>query len=192
LCRSARGYALGVVKPGSTARAEASDVIEILDALASIGVDAWLDGGWGVDALLGEQTRPHQDLDLVVRVEDVAAMRSILAAAGFQLVEGVPDSNFVLRDGRGREIDVHPVRFDDHGNGIYRMENGEDWLFPAEGFTGRGRVRGREVRCLSPDVQMVDHATGYVPHETDFHDMRLLHERFGTKLLGPYKDDATR
>src|SRR5215210_5454724 len=90
----------GVVKPGSTARAEPSDVIEILDALASRGIEAWLDGGWGVDALLGDQTRPHQDVDLVVRVDDVAEMRSALAPAGFELVEGVPDSNFVLRDDR--------------------------------------------------------------------------------------------
>jgi hypothetical protein len=27
----------------------------------------WLDGGWGVDALVGEQTREHEDLNLIVR-----------------------------------------------------------------------------------------------------------------------------
>jgi lincosamide nucleotidyltransferase A/C/D/E len=178
-----------VVKPGSTARAEASDVIEVLDALASAGIEAWLDGGWGVDALLNEQTRPHQDVDLVVRVEDVATMRSVLAPAGFQLVEGVPDSNFVLRDGRGREVDVHPVRFDDAGNGVYRMEDGGDWVYPAAGFGGRGVIAGRQVKCLTPEIQMLGHAGGYEPHETDFHDMRLLHERFGTPLQGPYLAD---
>lgn len=26
----------------------------------------WLDGGWGVDALLGRQTRPHDDMDIVI------------------------------------------------------------------------------------------------------------------------------
>jgi lincosamide nucleotidyltransferase A/C/D/E len=175
-----------VVKPGSTARADVGDVIEILDALTSAGIEAWLDGGWGVDALLGEQTRPHQDLDLVVRLEDVARLRSALAPAGFELVEGVPESNFVLRDGRGREVDVHPVRFDDAGDGVYRMEDGGDWIFPAAGFVGRGVVGGRDVRCLTPEVQMLGHAGGYEPHETDFHDMRLLHERFGTALQGPY------
>ena len=34
--------------------------------LQSAGVRVWLDGGWSVDALLGEQTRPHADLDLAV------------------------------------------------------------------------------------------------------------------------------
>ena len=163
-----------------------SDVIELLDRLAGADVAAWLDGGWGVDALLGGQTRAHKDLDLIVRVEEVPRMRDALARDGFQLVTGEPGSNFVLRDQRGREIDVHPARFDDAGDGIYRMENGDDWVFPADGFTGTGRVGRRDVACLTADVQMVDHATGYEPGETDFHDMRLLNERLGTRLLPPY------
>ena len=179
-----------MVKRGSKARAEATDVREVLEALDSAGIESWLDGGWGVDALLGEQTRSHQDIDLVVRVSDVATMRTTLAVQGFELVEGVPDSNFVLRDGRDREVDVHPVRFDDEGDGIYRMENGEDWIIPAEGFSGRGSIGDRTVKGMSPDVQMLNHAGGYEPAETDFHDMRLLHERFGTTLQGPYASEG--
>ena len=175
-----------MVKPGSKARAEASDVLEVVDALTSAGIDSWLDGGWGVDALLGEQTRPHQDIDLVVELRNVATMQSILADHGFELIEGVPESNFVLRDGRDREVDVHPVRFDDAGNGVYRMEEGGDWIYSAAGFGGRGTIAGRPVTCLTAELQMVGHAGGYTPAETDFHDMRLLHERFGTPLQGPY------
>jgi lincosamide nucleotidyltransferase A/C/D/E len=69
----------------------------------------WLDGGWGVDALVGEKTREHNDLDLIVRDADEALMRGVLAARGFAQVEaGVPQS-FILADGKGREIDVHPL-----------------------------------------------------------------------------------
>ena len=163
-----------------------ADVAGIVDRLAGAGIDAWLDGGWGVDALLGEQTRPHDDLDLVVRLADVAPMRDLLAGDGFDLVRGEPGSNFVLRDGRGREIDVHPASFDERGNGIYRMENGEDWIYPATGLAGRGTVAGREVRCLTADFHMISHSQGYVPGETDFHDMGLLNARFGTRLLPPF------
>ena len=35
------------------------NVIDLLQKTESIGVDVWIDGGWGVDALLGRQTRPH-------------------------------------------------------------------------------------------------------------------------------------
>ena len=165
----------------------AADVVEILDRLDGAGIDAWLDGGWAVDALLGEQTRPHDDLDLIVRVDAVAAMRDALAEARFRLVRGEPVSDFVLRDRHGREVDVHPVTFDQTGDGIYRMESGEDWRYPAEGFGGRGRIERREVRCLTADVQMLCHSVGYEPAETDFHDMRLLNARLGTRLLPPYR-----
>jgi lincosamide nucleotidyltransferase A/C/D/E len=162
------------------------DVVFILDRLEEAGIVAWLDGGWAVDAVVGEVTRPHADLDLIVELDDVVAMRGVLATDGFELVHGDPSSNFVMRDPREREIDVHPVRFDAGGDGIYRMANGEDWTFPAAGFAGMGLVGEREVRCLTADVQMLCHATGYEPDAIDAEDMRLLHERLGTDLLPPY------
>ena len=44
----------------------ADDVVEIVAWLQAAQVDIWLDGGWGVDALVGEQTRAHKDLDVIV------------------------------------------------------------------------------------------------------------------------------
>jgi len=164
----------------------AEDVVFILDRLDGAGVVAWLDGGWAVDAVLGEVTRPHADLDLIVELDDIATMRRVLAADGFELARGNLASNFVLRDPSRREIDVHPVRFDPGGDGIYRMANGEDWIFPAAGFAGTGGIGAREVRCLTADVQMLCHSTGYEPDEIDAQDMLRLHERLGTPLLPPY------
>src|SRR5688500_19732575 len=56
------------------------------------------------------------------------------------------------------EVDVHAFVFDETGNGVYRMSNGEDWVFPAPGFAGRGQILGFNVRCLSPEVQVLCHA----------------------------------
>jgi lincosamide nucleotidyltransferase A/C/D/E len=39
-------------------------------------------GGWGVDALIGEQTQTHDDLDLWVRIEHDGRLREVLAAGG--------------------------------------------------------------------------------------------------------------
>ena len=44
----------------------APDVIEVINALGSASVDVWVHGGWGIDALLGEQTRAHDDLDVIL------------------------------------------------------------------------------------------------------------------------------
>jgi lincosamide nucleotidyltransferase A/C/D/E len=178
----------GAVRYGSIAMMTEDDVTMMLERLDGAGIDVWLDGGWAVDALLGEQTRSHGDLDLIVRVGDVPALRVALTGDGFELDRGETHSNFVLRDRAGREIDVHPVTFDVHGKGHYRMENGGEWVFPADGFSGKGRIGVREVHCLTADVQMLCHSHGYTPGETDIHDMRLLNERLGTVLLPPYDD----
>ena len=53
---------------------EASDLLAVLGQLDRAGVVIWLDGGWGVDALLGRQSRPHQDLDLVIDRDDLALL----------------------------------------------------------------------------------------------------------------------
>jgi len=34
----------------------AGQVVEVVSALGGAGVTVWVDGGWGVDALLGKQT----------------------------------------------------------------------------------------------------------------------------------------
>ena len=42
----------------------ADSAAAILAALDARDAEVWVGGGWGVDALLGEQTREHSDLDL--------------------------------------------------------------------------------------------------------------------------------
>jgi lincosamide nucleotidyltransferase A/C/D/E len=159
----------------------ARDVVELMDRLEENHVEAWLDGGWGIDALLGAQTREHDDIDLVLSTGDAPALIELLARAGYRLMAGDPFTNFVLLDELGRQVDVHPVRFSPEGDGIYRMETGGDWVFPAQAFTGRGRVDGRPVRCLSPEVQLLCHA-GYELDDEDRRDLQALHERFGVEL----------
>lgn len=159
-----------------------SALVELLRWLDEASIAVWLDGGWGVDALLQTQTRPHEDVDLILRVSDAPKLRETLGRRGFAIKEGSPPNSFVLANGSGLEVDVHAVVFDEDGNGIYRMENGKDWIYPAEGFSGRGVVGGKRVHCLSATAQVLCHAHGYTPTEKDFRDMELLQERFGVEL----------
>ena len=159
-----------------------SALVELLKLFESAAIPVWLDGGWGVDALLQTQTRTHKDVDIVLCVADVPKLREFLAMRGFTVREGKPPDSFVLANGTGLEVDVHAVTFNNDGDGVYRMQNGEDWVYPAEGFGGRGMVGGMGVRCLSPTTQVLCHAHGYVPVEKDFRDMELLVERFGVTL----------
>jgi lincosamide nucleotidyltransferase A/C/D/E len=160
---------------------DARQAVSILDALRSRGISAWIHGGWGIDALLGEQRRQHDDLDLVVQIGDWPRIVTSLAGLGYRVARGAPPTNVVLLDPVGRQIDVRPVRFAPNGDGIYRMETGEDWPFPAAGFAGHGRIGDRAVRCLTPDVEVLCHSD-YELDDEDVRDLAALAERFGIQV----------
>ena len=161
---------------------EPSFLLELLSWLGAAGIESWLDGGWGVDALLCAQTRPHKDVDLIVRVTDIPGLLSSLYAKGFAVREGQLPHSFVLADPEGHQIDIHAVSFDPDGNGVYRMQNGQEWIYPAAGFQGLGAVNGYLVLCLAAEAQVLCHAHGYIPTEKDLRDMALLAERFSVEL----------
>ncbi|WP_226863290.1 nucleotidyltransferase domain-containing protein [Mycolicibacterium baixiangningiae] len=47
------------------------EVLALYRAAVAAGVRLWVDGGWCVDALVGEQTREHDDLDVAVDRDDL-------------------------------------------------------------------------------------------------------------------------
>jgi lincosamide nucleotidyltransferase A/C/D/E len=56
----------------------AEDAVELLKLFEAHHITVWVDGGWGVDALLGEQTRLHNDLDLALAHQDVPTLRALI------------------------------------------------------------------------------------------------------------------
>ena len=69
-----------------------TDVHTVMDTLRTAGVEAWIVGGWGVDALLGAHTRCHRDLDVIVEADPGCVERAVqaLGAVGFRLA-ATPD-----------------------------------------------------------------------------------------------------
>ena len=159
-------------------------VVDALDCLESHEITLWLDGGWGIDALVGKQTRDHGDLDLVVAQGTLAAAESALRELGYRhdatLEPGLP-ARMVLLDCDRRQIDLHPVVLDAHGNGWQPLGDAAWGSYPATGLTGTGVVSERRVRCLTPELQLRHHL-GYAPDSNDRHDLRLLAQHFGLAL----------
>ena len=81
-------------------------LLAVIGLLEAEGIDVWLDGGWGVDALLGHQTREHDDLDLVVELDRASRVIELLDARGYSLVTGTPPKSFVMVDARGCQVDI--------------------------------------------------------------------------------------
>jgi lincosamide nucleotidyltransferase A/C/D/E len=154
----------------------ADEVLGVLDLLA--GADVWIGGGWGIDALLGEQTRPHRDLDLMHRLEQEPRVLDALHAAGFEQTVDWRPIRFVHAHQDGREIDLHPLVFQPDGSARQASpEPDEPFVYPAECFV-KGVIEGREVPCLSAEQQVYFHQ-GYQPTERDRHDMARLRAAFG-------------
>ncbi|QBD82272.1 amino acid transporter [Ktedonosporobacter rubrisoli] len=162
------------------------DVLEILNILEQAGIKVWLDGGWGIDALIGRQTRTHSDLDLVINLKQVEQAQQALALKGFAAQEDELPNRIVFQDHNTRQIDFHPVTFDRNGAGIQQLPDGQAFSYAAQGFTTRGTIDGQVVSCISPEVQADCHY-GYEPDEDDWHDMQLLRTHFGITLHKPYQ-----
>ena len=159
----------------------AQDVVEIVELLMRNGISLHVDGGWGVDALLGEQTRPHADVDIAVQHKDVPKLRELLGARGYREIarDDSWECNFVLADESGHEIDVHSYTFDAQGNNIFGVP------YPADSLTGSGTIAGHPVDCISAEW-MVSFHTGYQLASDDYHDVSALCERFGIEIPPEY------
>lgn len=79
---------------------------------------------WGVDALLGTQTREHEDLDIAVERQDMPKLLKLLEARDFKHIPRKDDQEymFVVKDPGGRRIDFHAYEFDKNGKNIYGIE----------------------------------------------------------------------
>lgn len=162
----------------------AGEVLAILDALANRHVAAWVGGGWGVDALVGEQTRPHRDLDLAVRADDLEAATVRLEGLGYRPSLDLLPVRLVLESADGRSVDLHPVTFDDAGHGTQPGDDGRVFDYPPDAF-GEGTIAAVTVPCLTAG-QLVRFHLGYAPQAHDRHDMALLRDRLGVDVPEPY------
>ena len=172
----------------------AEEVLRIYRRLGENGIQTWLTGGWGIDALLGEQTRPHKDLDVFLLLDDVVRTTALLESFGYTFAylwsenrpaidrQGVETATaFVLQDTEGREIDIHAFAVDEQGNGIPAWAEAEDFTIKKEDLTGEGLIAGSTVQCLTPEMQIRCHL-GYEIPEKQWHDLARLHEKYGVKL----------
>jgi lincosamide nucleotidyltransferase A/C/D/E len=148
------------------------ELLEILADLAEAGCSVWVAGGWGVDALVGRQTRSHRDLDLALDARNQTAALRTLGRRGSRVeTDWRPVRVKLVAEGRGW-VDVHPVVIDATGHGRQADVGGGHFDYPPEAFD-HGALGGVYVPCLSRDQQLLFH-TGYEPRTIDLLDLALL------------------
>lgn len=166
----------------------AGQALEIVARLRDAGVQAWVAGGWGVDALVGHQTREHSDADLIIALSDEATALRTLGEDGYAVYdrwgEGLLDRTFHLVNTRlHRSIEMSMVQLDaeDWRERVDELARSEGFEVP-EMFTS-GLIDGQPVLCVTIEMQLALHV-GYKPQDEDLADVALLCERFS--LERPY------
>lgn len=145
------------------------EVVALYRAARNAGIRLWIDGGWCVDALVGEQTREHDDLDLAVDRDDVDVLLGMLTAAGYRTTSHPSSTpwNFVMVDDLDRRIDIHVFHFDVSGQHDYGI------AYPARSLRGAGTIDGEHVECIAVE-SMYQFKTAYQPAAKDAADIRHL------------------
>ena len=149
-----------------------TEVRAVLDALDEAGITHWLAGGWGVDALVGRETRAHRDLDLLVVADRLEECVGLLARRGYVVeTDWLPVRVELVAPGVGW-VDLHPVEVEVTGTAVQQGPDETTYRYPAA-CRVTGSLRGRPVPCLSAERQLEAH-TGYPPRPQDTHDLALL------------------
>lgn len=149
-----------------------AEVLLVLGTLDTAGCRVWVGGGWGVDVLVGRQTREHHDLDLAIDAAGLHHGRAALSELGYLVeTDWLPVRLELHRPGHGR-VDLHPVTFDESGHGTQPGLAGAVFRYPAGSFLRR-RFHGAVIGCLSPGLQL-QFRQGYELRAADRHDLTLL------------------
>lgn len=160
----------------------AHDAVALCRLLEQHSIRFWVMGGWGVDALLHRETRPHKDLDILVALGDLPMLWKVFDEHSFTLqyvweenrwvdeeLERRPTA-FVAADTQGRELDVHVIDFGPNGTVIQLYDN--PWPFP-DAITGQGSIADTAITCVSKETQLLMH-TGYTLPDGQQRDLKLL------------------
>jgi lincosamide nucleotidyltransferase A/C/D/E len=163
----------------------AEDASKLYELLRRANIRCWVMGGWGVDALVGSQTRAHHDLDVLVLADDLRSLRQLFDERGFAIMHVWEAENrpldvdgdtwptaFVAADNDGIELDVHVVGL---RNGVVVPLCNVPWRFDPGGLDGRGMISGRPIACLAARTQLVMH-DGYELPEAHKRDLELLRD----------------
>lgn len=149
-----------------------ADVEFVLGELESADIGFWIGGGWGIDALVGRQTRDHEDLDLLIAAPDLERALALLSRHGFEVVTDWLPVRVAVGDDAGREIDLHPIVFEADGSAWLPGLDGDRFHYPVDSFV-EGSIARRTVPCISASLQLTFHL-GYEAKDKDRADMAAL------------------
>jgi hypothetical protein len=161
------------------------DIIRQVGAtLGRLRVRFWLRGGWAVDFMLGEITRPHADVDLVVWARNRRRIYQALAETGFALDRDLDVQTDFRKAGQNISI-IYLTRAPDgrvvtHGIPV--------WAWPPSSLPPHAfALAGVTARAVSPEQllwekESYEQGTGRPLRPKDVESMKVLQRMVSARL----------
>ena len=129
-----------------------TELFQVLDLLESLDMQFWLDGGWGVDVLYGQQTRLHRDIDIDFDANYTDQLLDLLQERGYQIETNWLPTRVELYSKELGYIDIHPFVLNADGTSKQPDLDGGWYEFQPDYF-GTAVFEGRSIPCISAKGQ---------------------------------------
>ena len=133
--------------------AQLADLRSVVRLFDNVGIDYWIGGGWAVDFHLGEITRRHSDIDVVVHHADKERLHEVLISEGYAVADDTePDAEMIYEHG-DLKLDLSFIVQDD---GLTVSPGWEMWPWPVDSFSSdTHQLLGVTCRVISVGTLLI-------------------------------------
>lgn len=148
------------------------DLMTVITLLKNAGITYWIDGGWGVDILVGKQTRDHRDIDINFDSQYTEELLKLLLEYGYEVDTDWRPVRIELYSEKYGYLDIHPFVLNKDGTAKQADLDGGWYAFEKD-FFGNAVFERKTIPCISVKGQIIFHS-GYDLRDQDKHDIAIL------------------
>jgi hypothetical protein len=134
----------------ASTQAQLRAIRKVISVVEAAGISAWLFGGWGLDARIGQITRKHGDVEFWVdRIHAERSKAALVEAGATALATQPPEESCEFN---WDDVPFSTAYFDRRPDGSFSQPLGRfsDWLFPPGSFSDEAvTLDGTPVLAMS-------------------------------------------